>query len=47
VNGTHQLLVYGNDIHLHGKNTNTLNNNMETVSDASKKVGSEIDAERN
>jgi hypothetical protein len=37
LNGTHQLLVYA-DVNLVGYYINTINKNLETVPDTSKKV---------
>jgi hypothetical protein len=44
LNGTHQLLVYADDMNLLGYNTDTIKKNKETVIDASKEVGLEINA---
>jgi hypothetical protein len=46
MNGTHQLLVYANDVNLLGDNIDTIKKNMETLIDASKKVGPEVNAEK-
>jgi hypothetical protein len=45
LNGTHQLLAYADDVNLLGDNTDTIKKNMETLIDASKEVGLEINAE--
>jgi hypothetical protein len=45
-NGTHQLLVYANDIKLLGENINIIKKITETLTDASKKVGLEVNAEK-
>jgi hypothetical protein len=42
LNGTHQLLAYANDVNLLGDNIDIIKKNMETLADASKKVGLEI-----
>jgi hypothetical protein len=44
--GTHQLLVYSDDVNLLGDNINTLKKNTETLIDASKEVGLEVNAEK-
>jgi hypothetical protein len=36
--GTHQLLVYADDVNLLGDNTDTIKKNRETLIDASKEV---------
>jgi hypothetical protein len=43
---THQLLVYADDVNLLGNNTNAIKRNTETVIDASKVVGVEVNAEK-
>jgi hypothetical protein len=39
LNGTHQLLAYADDVNLLGNNIDTINENIETLIDASKEVG--------
>jgi hypothetical protein len=46
LNDTHQLLVYADDVNLLGDNTDTIKKNMETLTDASKEVGLEANAEK-
>jgi hypothetical protein len=46
LNGTHQLLAYADDLNLLGDNIDTIEKNTETVIDASKEVGLEINVER-
>jgi hypothetical protein len=46
LNGTHQLLAYADDMNLLQDNIDTINNNTETLIDASKEVGLEINAEK-
>jgi hypothetical protein len=46
LNGTHQLLAYADEVNLLGDNINTVKKNTETLIDASKKVGLEINAEK-
>jgi hypothetical protein len=41
LNGTHQLLVYADDVNLQGDNTDTIKGKRETSFDASKEVGPE------
>jgi hypothetical protein len=42
LNGTHQLVAYGDDVNLLGDNIGTINKSTETSIDASKGVGVEI-----
>jgi hypothetical protein len=46
LNGTHQLLAYADDVNLLGDNIDTVNENTETVIDASKEVGLQINVEK-
>jgi hypothetical protein len=45
LNGTHQLLVYADDVNLLGDNIAAIKKNLETLIDASK-VGLEINTEK-
>jgi hypothetical protein len=44
--GTHQLLVYGDDVTLLGDNTDTTKKNLTTLTGASKEVGLEVYAKK-
>jgi hypothetical protein len=46
LNGTHQLLAYADDVNLLGDNIDTINNNTQTLIDASKEVGLETNIEK-
>jgi len=46
LNGTHHLLVY-TAVNLLGKNINTMKKNTESLLDASKEVGLEVNTEKN
>jgi hypothetical protein len=46
LNGTHQLLAYADDVNLLGDNIDTIVKNTETLIDASKEVGLEINVEK-
>jgi hypothetical protein len=45
-NGTHQLLIYADDVNLLGDNIDIINKNTRTLIDASKEVGLEVNAEK-
>jgi hypothetical protein len=47
LSGTHQFLVYPNDAILLGENARTRKESTETLIDASKEVGLEINVEKN
>jgi hypothetical protein len=46
LNGTHQLLAYADNVNLLGDNIDTVKKNMETLIDASKEVGLEINVQK-
>jgi ribosomal protein S2 len=46
LNGTHQLLVYVDDVNLLGDNIDTVKKNTQTLIDISKEVGLEVNAEK-
>jgi hypothetical protein len=46
LNGTHQLLAYADDVNLLGDDIDTVNKNTETLIDASKEVGLEVNIEK-
>jgi hypothetical protein len=45
LNGTHQFLAYADDVNLLGDNIDTIEKNIETLTDASKEVGLEINVD--
>jgi hypothetical protein len=45
-NGTHQLLVYADDVNILGDNTDTVKKNTETLIDTIKRVILEVNAEK-
>jgi hypothetical protein len=46
LNGTHQLLAYADDVNLLGDDVDTIKKNTETLIDASKEVGLEVNVEK-
>jgi hypothetical protein len=46
LNGTHQLLAYADDVNLLGDSIDTVKKNTETLIDASKEAGLEINVEK-
>jgi hypothetical protein len=46
LNGTHQRLAYDDDVNLLGDTTDTINKNTQTLIDASKEVGLEVNVEK-
>jgi hypothetical protein len=45
-NGTHQLLAYADDVNLLGDDAGTIKRNTETVIEASKEVGLEVNVKK-
>jgi hypothetical protein len=46
LNGTHHLLVYADDVNLLGDNIDTIKKNTQTLIDAIKEVGLEVNTEK-
>jgi hypothetical protein len=46
LNGTHQLLAHADDVNLLGDNIDTIKKNTETLIDANKEVGLEINVDK-
>jgi hypothetical protein len=46
LNGTHKLFVYADDVNLLDDSVNTIKENSETLLEASKDIGLEINAEK-
>jgi hypothetical protein len=46
LNGTHQLLVYADDVNLLGEKIYVLKKNAEALLDASKEIGLEVNSEK-
>jgi hypothetical protein len=46
INGTHQLLVYADDVKPLGDNIDTTKKNTETLTDTSEEVGLEVNTEK-
>jgi retron-type reverse transcriptase len=46
LNGTNQLMTYADDVNLLGDNIDNIYKNKETISDASKEVGLDVNAEK-
>jgi hypothetical protein len=45
LNGTHQLIVYAEDVNLLGDNIDTVKENIDILIDVSKEVGLEVNTE--
>jgi hypothetical protein len=45
LNGTHQLLVYADDVNLLGNSIYTMKDNIETILEASRHIGLKVNAE--
>jgi len=46
LNGSHQFLIYGDDVTILGKNTNTITKKNEALLEVSKEVGLEVNTEK-
>jgi hypothetical protein len=46
LNGTHQLLIYADDVNLLGGNIDTIKRNTQTLIDASKEIGLQVNTEK-
>ena len=46
INGTHQLLVYADDVNILGGSIHTIRKNTEALIIASKEIGLEVNAEK-
>ena len=46
LNGTHQLLVYADDVNMLGESVHSIRDNAESLVVASKEIGLEVNADR-